>query len=138
MLNTNSNSNSRNYFGLESMSNDIIKELNLLEDKKEKSLNSTFIQSKLAKKDNCIQIDNNQLDKNTKNNNSCIIIKKNKKNFDNKPIANSFETGFNIVNNKFDSLNTCNYSDLVSSYESTISLQSDEIEEDIFQYQNDF
>lgn len=134
MLNT--NSNSKDYFGLESISNNVLKELNLLETKKEKSLNSTFIQSKLTKKDNCIQIDNNQLDKNTKKDNSSIIIKKDKKNFDNNPIANSFETGFNIINNKFDSLNNCNYSDLVSSLDSN-SWQSDDLEEDIFQYQND-
>ena len=145
MANTNSTSNN---FELEPISNNInlsesLKNKSLLEiiKKKKETLNNTFIRTKLNNNNFKINEDIITFNKNKEEKSSinpCIFIAEKESNnkFDN-PIANSFETGFNIVNNKFDSLNTCNYSDLVSSFESTISLQTDDQDEDIFQYQND-
>ena len=85
--------------------------VNLIKEKKKETLNNIFFDSKFEK----------NLINNDKHEPINILSHNNKINISNTPITNSFETGFNIVNNKFDSLNTCNYSDLVSSYESTIS-----------------
>lgn len=97
--------------------------LETIEEKKKACLNNIFIKSKL----NCnkdikpINIPN-------------AFIKEIETNDDNK-VGNSFETGFNVVNNKFESLNKCNYNTLVASYDSNISFLSDDQDDDIFEYQ---
>ena len=99
--------------------------LQTIEEKKKACLNNIFIKSKL----------NNYKKKENVN---PINIPNDLKNFDKNDdttIGKSFETGFNIVNNKFESLNNCNYNTLVSSCESNYSFVSDDQEDDIFEYQ---
>ena len=100
--------------------------LKTIEEKKKACLNNFFIKSKLNynknQKINPINIPNNLINDYDKKNN-------------NTNIGNSFETGFNIVNNKFESLKKCNYDTLVSSFDSNFSFTSDDQEDDIFECQ---
>ena len=96
--------------------------LETIEEKKKACLNNIFIKSKLKCNQEIkpINIPN-------------AFIKEIENNDENK-VGNSFETGFNVVNNKFESLNKCNYNTIGASYESNISL-SDDQEDDIFECQ---